>query len=1797
MFNLSKMLVGRLLLCSAMAASAITATAAIDNKAYGILAFSNDQYRLANNVVTFDLVSDSEPVFTTAVAFAETSTAGAYANGAYYVATTVSNGSAEVPSTLVKVDLKTGAKTTVGAMVGYEYVISDMTFDHSTATMYALSRTDVSTSSLHIINLNDGSSTKIADLDRRLFTLAASYDGQLYGISLYGDFCAIDKKTGAITVIGNTGHYPQYVQSMEFDHATRTLWWVASTRKFNESGTIEVPESFVATIDVTTGAVTRHQEFGDNQLAGLYIPSFAAPDNCPAPVTLLSATAANGGASQATISWVNPSTTFGGETLKAISKVEIQRDGKLVGTITNAEPGKTSTFVDNIGATAGAFYTWTVTAYNSNGAGAALETEAFVGRDVPAAVASVSIDKLGPNSARIHWPAVTIGANGGWTDTEGLTYTVVRTPDNTTVADGLTETQWMEPGVEVSNTYNYIVTAKNSCGVSEPTVSPNVALGPKLGVPYTCGFDSDFGQWTPVDANQDGNTWERSALSWAKADGAFFQSANYPGDDWLISNIIEFEPNSTYKVSISCLGGQHPLTFYLLNDSDIASPLQEIGTLTPINGWELNTLDFQFTTGSEIGDCNVGIHNGAPKGNSYAIIDRIDIEKLADNNLAATSLLGNIRPIIGNTYGYAITVANKGGHAYSNFTVELVGNDGNVLASKEINETIEPAESKTFTVDFTIPDGCTLTALYGRVNAPGDEIEADNTTAAMPVSIQPLGSPEELPIGSQESTGTYHPMNLGYKYSATLNIYSAEELSVKSGRITGIKLGYSSSYSTAKNINIRFFMANTDRVNNADGWIPQEEMTEVFNGYFDVEDGGYHDLEFTFDRAFDYDGSNLALMTVTSFAESNRSYVSGVYQPYYTSPLSGNNVIVYANDNTPFSTDTKPTSRTGNSVITLMMQSGGASISGIVSDSEGNPVEGATVKIAEIRAETLSQADGSYRFDFVPNDTYTVSVSMFGYDAQEPVSITVDDENVTADLTLTKLPTYGVSARVVAPDGTPLENAAVSLSGYTTLTTATDANGNFSFADVVTAAENTLTIACPWYVDSTSQFALDADKNFGDISLDYARFAPAGAEATVDDNGSMTISWNDPTGISTVRYDSGVKATQIGFTDASVGTIVIGTAFRTPMTLKNVSWLTSSEGGPHNYVSVFVYDLDENGDPTGTILCSRENVKNTDNQWTTLDLGEAVEAPRGCFIAINYPGFLGLGVDNAPQSHPLQPNTYAFSTDFASGDFMYFGPETLSGNLMLRAGATLYSAEGQPSVSGVELPDFYRYSVTRTLGYGATEGTVLTAETIDSTELADAEWAGLPAGVYRYAVTTVFPDGTKSEPSFTDYVAHDMIGSISLKMQTNSHSGNPDGAKVTLTALSDGNELTAEVDESGAVEFAEVWRDDYALNITLPGYEFNETVVSMAENKNVELKDLVLKEIIATPVNVGIDGDIDEGFRLTWNESGEIFEDFEDHAPFTAESPGEIGWQYIDVDGARTFAEPDFNFPGRTQPCSFMVFNPWMTTPVMATQRSVSIPFSGKSELACFAGYTGSDDWFISPRLTYHNDFTFSFYARGYSQTYGEVIRVGYSTTTPLPYSFEWVSEEIDVVKQQWTKYEFTIPANARYVAVNSISPDGFMLFIDDVTISSGNDLPMNTAVTGPEVKYAVMLDGELIAETTDCEFTIAAVTPGEHTAAVKAVYASGESAAAEVTFGDSGLKDLTAPAGDITVSPNPARDYTVINGEFNAARLIDMSGRCVATFDGDNQRLNLSGVASGFYVLSIEAASGNVVNVKLTVR
>ena len=94
-----------------------------------------------------------------------------------------------------------------------------------------------------------------------------------------------------------------------------------------------------------------------------------------------------------------------------------------------------------------------------------------------------------------------------------------------------------------------------------------------------------------------------------------------------------------------------------------------------------------------------------------------------------------------------------------------------------------------------------------------------------------------------------------------------------------------------------------------------------------------------------------------------------------------------------------------------------------------------------------------------------------------------------------------------------------------------------------------------------------------------------------------------------------------------------------------------------------------------------------------------------------------------------------------------------------------------------------------------------------------------------------------------------------------------------------------------------------------------------------------LKEIIVEPFNLTIEdveGD-NSSALFTWNTSGTLFDDFESHDDFAIASPGEIGWNYWDLDQQATYGFTGADFPGMGGAMSFMVFT-------RLPQRRLSIP-------------------------------------------------------------------------------------------------------------------------------------------------------------------------------------------------------------------------------------------------------------------
>jgi hypothetical protein len=148
-----------------------------------------------------------------------------------------------------------------------EFSPQDVTYDHSTGTLYA-----VIGSQLYTVDIVTGNFSRLTTLSRYLFTIACDLSGKLYGIDSYGNFSSINKTTGRATVIGNTGIIPKYEQSMAFDHHSGRLFWAMSGTEINENGKM-YDQGRLFEIDPATGSAALLGVIGaEAQIVALYTP-------------------------------------------------------------------------------------------------------------------------------------------------------------------------------------------------------------------------------------------------------------------------------------------------------------------------------------------------------------------------------------------------------------------------------------------------------------------------------------------------------------------------------------------------------------------------------------------------------------------------------------------------------------------------------------------------------------------------------------------------------------------------------------------------------------------------------------------------------------------------------------------------------------------------------------------------------------------------------------------------------------------------------------------------------------------------------------------------------------------------------------------------------------------------------------------------------------------------------------------------------------------------------------------------------------------------------------------------------------------------------------------------------------------------------------------------------------------------------------------------------------------------------------------------------------------------------------
>ncbi|MBR4535305.1 MAG: choice-of-anchor J domain-containing protein [Bacteroidales bacterium] len=176
-----------------------------------------------------------------------------------------------------------------------------------------------------------------------------------------------------------------------------------------------------------------------------------------------------------------------------------------------------------------------------------------------------------------------------------------------------------------------------------------------------------------------------------------------------------------------------------------------------------------------------------------------------------------------------------------------------------------------------------------------------------------------------------------------------------------------------------------------------------------------------------------------------------------------------------------------------------------------------------------------------------------------------------------------------------------------------------------------------------------------------------------------------------------------------------------------------------------------------------------------------------------------------------------------------------------------------------------------------------------------------------------------------------------------------------------------------------------------------------------------------------------------------IFDDVEGHEFGAVNSPGTVGWSYIDGDAAPTATFNLLNFPNEGSPMAFVVLDDYL---LVGNQYNTTAHSGHKFFGSPYHSDRANDDWIVSPELNFCEPFTFSFFARSFADRFpDEKFVVAYSLTNATAASFIPLHCDTFTTTAAWMEYSFMVPAQAKYVAVHCVSHDQYVFCLDDLTI------------------------------------------------------------------------------------------------------------------------------------------------------
>ncbi|MDE6121344.1 MAG: hypothetical protein K2F63_06100, partial [Muribaculaceae bacterium] len=291
-------------------------------------------------------------------------------------------------------------------------------YDPTTATVYAICLGDDQAQAfdLCILDLETGKMRHLFPLEKKLASLSFNAQGEAYGIGYDGFLYSLDKSTGAVNQIGDTGYRPTVDQCSIIEYKTGDFYWSAYTDEFKG----------VLKVDLTTGATEVVTQFDYAfQFGGFYINQSAFEPG--APVTASNLSASFEGASLAgEVTFTMPEKAIDGSDLEGELGWEVSIEGAEPVTGT-AAPG--SEVKANVTAPSAGTTLIVVRCSAEGNYGIATNTSLWTGMDTPKAVTDLSLEMDG-DLAQMSWTLPERGIHEGYVDHSQVRYVIIRGPED-----------------------------------------------------------------------------------------------------------------------------------------------------------------------------------------------------------------------------------------------------------------------------------------------------------------------------------------------------------------------------------------------------------------------------------------------------------------------------------------------------------------------------------------------------------------------------------------------------------------------------------------------------------------------------------------------------------------------------------------------------------------------------------------------------------------------------------------------------------------------------------------------------------------------------------------------------------------------------------------------------------------------------------------------------------------------------------------------------------------------------------------------------------------------------------------------------------------------------------------------------------------------------------------------------------------------------------------------------------------------------------------------------------------------